>query len=304
MRVMVEQLEQVDVRPLSAGDVPAVLDLVCRQEFAEGQPPGALRQVLEAPWMADRPHSGFVLEAGGRIVGCFGLVFSTRVVDGRPVRFANATTWFVERPFRRHARRLLEACLALEGCAITALSASAHVCEVFEAKGFEVVSRRRLFYGPPSSPLAWVRRRVLDDPRAIAGLLGEEHRRILEDHLPYGLGHFLVREGERYCYLVAKRRMEKGWFLPSRAPPRLRLHAYPVSDVFFVSDPSMAVRQWAHLRSHMMLRQRTVGVTVEESFLGGLAPRARSTPHHLHVFPPGTPPRSIDALYSELVFLN
>lgn len=301
---MEEQPEPVEVRPLEAADVPAVLALVCRQEFAEGQPQGALRRVFEAAWAPDRPHSGFVLRSAGRIVGCFGLIFSARVVDGRRVRFANATTWFVEPPFRRHARRLLAACQAIDDCTLTALSASPHVSDVIEAAGFEVVSRRRLFYGPPLWPLDWVRRRVLDDPHAIAGLLDEEHRRILEDHLPYGLGHFLVREGERYAYVVAKRRWEKGWFLPRLAPRTLRLRSYPVSDLFFVSDPSLAIRQWGHLQSHMMIRQRTVGVAVEESFLGGLAPKARSTPHHVHAYHRNCSLRSIDALYSELVFLS
>ena len=199
---------------------------------------------------------------------------------------------------------MLKAAFALPDQVLVALSASEHVAHILEASGFRVVSERRLFLGLP--PLRELARGadILEDAREIEGVLTDEHRRILRDHLPLGCRHWVVREGSRYCYLVTKRRREKGWFLPRVLRARLRGRRFPVTDVFFASDPAIAMRHWGRLWWRMVRRDRTVGVTAEESFLGGLARPTASLPHHVHVHPADTPTHWVDALYSELLFLE
>ncbi len=295
----------VAVRPLRREDVPQVVDLVSAQEFAQGQPREAFFRIFDYPWTPDRPHSGFVLTAGGKIVGAAGTIFSTRTIDGREHRFVNTSTFFVAPEYRRYSLLVMKAVLGLQDHALVTLTASPEMSQLLEKIGFEVVSRRRLFFGPLSRPLAGLLRggQILDAEREIAGALLPEHLRIHRDHQGLGCGHYVVKDGDRYCYLVTKRRREKGWFLPRFLPSRLRRRRWPVSDVLFVSDPEIAMRHWLPLRWRVARREGTVGVAVEESFLGAFAPKATFTPHHVHVYRRRTDPRSIDALYSELVLL-
>jgi GNAT superfamily N-acetyltransferase len=297
--------QAVSVRPVRPADVEAIVDLVQGKEFTLGQPRDALRLVFDHPWSPDRPHAGFVMTAGDRIVGVYGVIFSTRLVDGRAHRFANHTTWYVEPEYRRHGRLLLQAAMSLEDCTMVVLTASPRTAQTLERAGWEVVSARKLFFGPLARPLTALARggEILDSAPRIASVLAGEHRRILDDHLPFACSHYLVKERDRYCYVVTKRRWEKGWFLPRIAPGPLRARRYPVSDVLYVSDPDVAMRHWLPLRWRMARRERTVGVTVEESFLGGLAPAAASLPHRIHVYGRRTDPRTIDGLYSEFVLL-
>lgn len=304
--MMISTTEPASVRPLRPDDVNAVVDLVGEQEFARGQSRDALRLLFDYPWSPDKPNTGYVLTVGDTIVGAAGLVYSTRTIDGCEHRFANTTTWYVAPEYRRYSHLMMKTALSLEDYTLVSLSAAPHVAQTLEKAGFEVLSRRRLFFGPFAGPLTALARdgQILDAEPEVARVLSDEHRRILEDHLPFGCRHYVVKERDRYCYLVTRRRWEKGWFLPRVAPDRLRERRYPVSDVLFVSDAAVALRHWLPLRWRMMRRERSVGVTAEESFLGDLAPAAVSTPHRIHVLRRRTPPRSIDALYSERVLLT
>lgn len=293
----------VRVRLLLREDVPAVLDLVTRQEFARGLAPAALRRVFDYPWTPERPHGGFVLVADERIVGCTGVIFSRRVIEGREHGFANTTTAFVEPEYRGYSLLLMKAVMELQDWTLVTLTASPEVARVLERIGFEVVSRRRLAWSPFALPFSGGGVTILDQPSEIEPLLDDAQRRVLRDHLPW-CGHYLVNEGARRCYVVTRRRHEKGWFLPRIFPRRLRARYWAVSDLLHVSDPAVAVRHWAALRRRIGWRERSLAITAEESFLGGLAPDARSTPHHVHAYRRRTDPRTIDGLYSELVLLE
>jgi hypothetical protein len=295
--------EPVRVRPLLPGDVDAVVSMVCAQEFTEGFARETIRRSFDYPWTPERPHSGFVLQAGDRIVGCLGVIFSSRLRAGREERYGNTTTWYVEPSHRRYGLQLLTAAMQLEGVTLLTLSASEVAAAVLERLGFQVVSRRALFFGPLSGPFAAsLRTRIRTSPAELEERLPPEHLRILRDHRPFACGHYLVEEGGRSCYVVTARWREKGWFLPAAAPARLRLHQWRVSRVLYVSDPELARRHWLALRWRMMIRERSVGVVVPEALLGPNPPEARATPRRFHAYRRGGAPAPADALYSELVF--
>jgi hypothetical protein len=294
----------VRVRPFVLEDLEAVLDLVCAQEFTRGQSRAALRRVFDHPW-GEKESMGYVLAAGDRVVGCLGVTFIRRLSEGRERRYGSATTWYVDPAYRRHSRILLKAVLATPDTTLVALSASDHVARILEATGFEAMSRRRLFFH--AWPLAGLLRRgpaIVNAPEEVLAALSPAHARIHRDHLLVGCRTHLLREDGRTCFLVTRRRMEKGWFLPPILPGRLRRRRWPVSDVFHVSDPALAVRHWAALRRRICRQDRSLGLVVEEAFLDGYAPATAAAPHRLYAYPHGTPRRDVDALYSELVLLD
>jgi hypothetical protein len=299
---------QAQVRPLRRDDVAEVVDLVRRQAFAHEHPPEVLGRLFDYAWSTGGADTSFVLTSDDRIVGCLLGISSERVFEGQAYRVCQSSTWYVEPEFRGVSLQLLAAQMALKEYTITNLTASPEVGRMLERIGFEVVSRNRLFFGPLAGParraLSPGGARILDTPREIEGVVAAEHRTILSDHLPHGCGHYVVRRGEAYCYVVTKRRPLKGeWFLPRWLPAGLRWRTYPMSDLMFLSDPEIALDHWGRLRRHIQRRERTIGLTVEESFLGPGAPRATRIPHPLYVFRRRTPVRSIDTLYSEFVLL-
>jgi predicted RNA binding protein YcfA (HicA-like mRNA interferase family) len=295
----------VRVRPLGPQDVGAVVDLVHKADFAHDRPPDVLRRLFDYPWARDQPNRGFVLTAGDQIVGCVGAIYSIRHIDGQEHHFCNTSTWYVEPDYRRYSLLLLTALMGLRQHTLVTLTASPEVAQVLEKIGFEVISSHRLFFGPSPRLVTLPAHgaQILDSEPEIAMVLSDEHRRILHDHLPFGCRNYVLKERDGYSYVVTKQRWEKGWFLPRLVPKRLRQRRYPVTDVLFISDQPIATRHWRRLQRRMMRRERTLGVTVEESFLGPRPPAAIKTPHHVHVYRRRTEPRSIDALYSELVLL-
>lgn len=295
----------VRVRPLLRQDVDGVIALLRDQEFVEGNTEDALRRCFDYPWSAERPHSGFVLTEGDRIVGCAGIVFSSRRSGGVERKIASTTTWYVDPAWRRYGLQLITATMGLRDHVLVTLSASPLVAEVLEKMGFEVVGRRRLYYGPLAQPLSVARRgEILDDPAEIAGVLRGDDLRMFRDHEAFPCGHYVVRDGDRYSWIVTARRWEKGWFLPRPLVGLLGARRWPVTDVLHVSDPELAFRRWLPLRWRMMLRERTVGVTVQDSFVGPAAPAAASTPHRVHALRRrDADPRDLDGLYSEFVLL-
>jgi hypothetical protein len=297
---------RVQVRHLVAADYGPVVDLMRRQEFAEGLSAETLHRMFDYSWDGDRDDRGFVLDDGGRIVGFLVVAYSRRRVDGRDVGFCNMGSWYVEPPYRASSLALLRSLLALDDLTIWNLTANSTVRAIMEKHGFEVISRERFFCGPGAalargaSPAC----KVLDDPKVIEAIVSEEHRRILRDHLPYGCGHYALAEDGDYCFVVTKRRPLSGqWFLPRWLPRRVVLRNYPVSDLLHVSEPGLAQKHWARLQRRVMRRERTVGLTAEGSFLGFEPPRAVRIPHEVHVYRRRTDVRAIDALYTEIIFL-
>lgn len=297
----------VQIRPLGKADIEQVIRLIGAQEFAQEHPHDVLRRLFDHPWAPDESDFGLVLTAGDKIVGALVAIYSRRTIDGQLHRFCNLGSWYIDPDYRRHSIPMLRTFMAREEYTLTSFSPAPHVCKLGEKLGWRPLGRNRLFWRRRFTSAFQIKRRVevLSSPQAIEGLLTEEDRQILREHLPYACGHYLLTAKDRYCYIVTKRRPIKGQlFLPRWFPSRLRRRRFPVTDLISISNPALALRHWDSLLHQITRCESTIGLTVEESFLGpAVPPGAHKIPHDYYVYRLRTDPRHVNTLYTELVLL-
>lgn len=304
---MVVDRPKIELRPLRAGDVAEVIDLVRRDEFAENHSAETLRALFDYRWAGAADDRGLVLTAGGRVVGCLVILPSTRRVAGETTQIANTSTWYVVPEFRGHSLLLLVAAMKAKDVTLTTLSSSPDVGRVLEKLGYARVGDHRLLYpiSPRLLPALRSGARIVQGADAVFPLLDPDHQRILDDHRPYPCRHYAIVAPAGTAYVVTKLRWVKGhYFLPASLPGRFTRRYYRVSELLYVSDPTLALAHWDALRARVFLHDRTVGMIVQDAYLGGVEPPgARKVPRQVHAYRRGGVPGRIDALYSEFVVL-
>jgi hypothetical protein len=165
------------------------------------------RRLFFHPWNTNADLPGFVLVQHSRIVGFLGTIFSTRCINGKAEQFCNVSSWIVKPEFRREGISLLLPLLRLRSCTLTNFSPSRTACQIFERLGFRYLDfEARVFYPPPHmfrmKPVSAYS--ALTDLEAIARVIGDGDRKIMEDHKQFRCGHVLIRDhdGEKSCYCI------------------------------------------------------------------------------------------------------
>lgn len=216
------------------------------------------RRLLEHDWgAADEPH-GYVLLDDDRVVGFIGFVFSRMVIRAEPRAFCNITTWIVEPQHRKDSLRLLAPLASLKGHTITNLSPTPAVRPLFLMSGFRLLDEKGAVVLPIPGGRRAIKADVITDVPRIRHLLAPEHRRILDDHLPYGCSHVLLTAGSRYCYVLSK--SDPSW--------RVR-----VSRIHYASDRDMLFDHAAGLAWALWKHERSVATLVDSRFLRDRLPR-------------------------------
>ena len=314
-----DRTSSIVVRPAQPADVERILDLLEAQEFVKPLTREQLRALFTYPWAAAKPDHGYVVVDGERLGGFAATIYSPpRLLDGKQVVTLNAGTLFVQMRYRarrtpagviRYSEELTRIIMAL-GYPLFVFSARGPndvVPRILLSCGFEEVCSVDRFYtaGAAAGTLLRPSGSVLKTTDAIRPHLTPDQLRIMSDHQPYGCRFFLVREGDRTCFVVTKRRRYRAELIwPSIRVPRIRGRYFGVTDVLHLSDPEVAVRSWGRLVAQMSLTDRTVGVSCTESFFGGAAvPPGTAVPQRVLVSGLTTSLRSVDKLYSEQVLL-
>jgi hypothetical protein len=309
----------IHIRPAQAADVERIIDLLEAQEFIKPLTRQQLRALFTYTWAGEKPNHGLVLVDGEKLGGYSATIYSPpRLLDGAQVVMLNAGTLFVQLRYRarrtptgviRYSEEVTRAVMAL-GCPVLVFSARGPndvVPKILMSCGFEEVCSADRFYtaGATVSTLVRPAGAVLKGTDAIRPHLTPEQLRIMNDHEPYGCRFLLVREGDRTCFVVTKRRRYRGeWIWPSIGVARIRGRYFPVTDVLHLSDPEVAVRSWGRLVATACLTDGTVGVSCTESFFGGaVVPSGTALPQRVLTYGLTTSLRSVDKLYSEQVLL-
>jgi hypothetical protein len=307
------------IRQAQPADVERILDLIEHQEFIRPLTREQVRRLFTYTWADPKPDVGLILTAGDTVAGLAATVYSpTRTLDGLPTVTLNAGTLFVAMRYRarrtasgvvRYSEELARAVMR-QGFPVLVFSARGPndvVPKILLGLGFEEVCSADRFYaaGTGRGTLWRPSGAVVTALDEIRRYLTAEQRTILRDHEPYGCRFFVVREGERSCLVVTKRRRYRAeWLWPSIRIGRIRGRYFPVSDILHVSDPAVAAGSWGRLVAHVARVDRAVGVTCTESFLDGAVPRGTRIPQRLLVYGRTRSVRSIDKLYTEQVLLR
>jgi len=231
----------VVVRPAVAGDIDAVCDLL-HDNMSSRIGRERWRNLLDYPWRpADAPR-GCVAVDGERIVGFLGLVHAERTIGDELHRTCNICAWYLLKDYRGEGigRRIRDASIADSSLTYTILTATQATGQAFGAAGFGVLDGERLIMRRGSGGDI----DALDDPREIAPLLAERERKILLDHAPYNLRHYLFRSREGACYLIlqVKRKgddIDYHEVLYAGDGAFLAAHAQAIANRLLVSDRAL-----------------------------------------------------------------
>jgi predicted N-acetyltransferase YhbS len=289
-------MNKPEFRPILRADVDSVVALL-RAEFLSNLTVEHVTQLVLHDWPLERPNYGYMMVDNGRIVGCILAVYSEREIKGRAEWFCNLGTWYVEPAFRAYGIALtLEFRKQHRPTTYTALTPNPVSQASFRRFGYKTLADEYHVFMPgrraPGSRMFGAR--VIGDPDAIEPELDAVDRRILRDHRPFGLGHFLLQaRGEvGYTYVVTRRQQTR----------RLGGRAY-LSEILYASNKQLAVRYFERLKLGIMLRDRSVAVAAERRLLGDDAPTGVAIPRPRFYRSETVDASEIDNLYSEIVLL-
>ena len=158
---------KVRCRPIAEADLEKVADLL-----AQGFPSRArkywtsgLETLRSRPNPQDCPQFGYLLEAGGAVVGTILLIFSQAGSgEARRVR-CNVSSWYVDPAFRGHAAMLVSAALKLKHVTYVNISAAAHTRPILEAQGYRQYSQGQFVAFPALKAGRGVTARMFDPAR-------------------------------------------------------------------------------------------------------------------------------------------
>jgi hypothetical protein len=238
---------------------------------------------------SEAPNHGFLLRAGGAVVGAYPCIYSTRVIDGRHERFCNLSAWYVSPGYRPQSISLLRAVLAQPGFHFTDLSPSEAVQKINLRLGFRNLDTATALVPNLPWPTWPGRTRISADPAVIAATVTGQVRTFYADHAGCRWArHLVVSQGQRWCYVQ--------WRMVSRKD--LPLFAW----IQYASDPALLRQTLRPLSRHFLLRHRAPFTLAEIRVVGGrVRPSILLRSHRRRMFKSQTlTPEQIDYLYSEV----
>jgi hypothetical protein len=258
------------------------------------------RGLFTYPWFDDAEAPGVVLLDGGKVVGFLGTIYSRRCIDGKMEKFCNATSWIVEPGFRGESVKMLLPLMRMLDCTVTNFSPSATVTKIFEQLGFRYLdTHARIFFPLPQVWRLFKRSAytLVTDSAQIPALVGEQDRKLFQDHSGFKCGHIALSSGradERYCYCIYTNII------------RNKLH---FNHIQYVSDPALFREHAQRIGFELFKRTGTPFMKVDCRLLG---PQEENIPgsFRFRVTSPrmykseGLKAAQVDNLYSELVILN
>lgn len=253
------------------------------------------RHLFDYQWDTDQGHCGYALLDDGRVVGMMGMVFSDREIAGASRKFCNLHTWWVREDHRGRSLSLLRPVLKLDDYTITHFTPDDKVRAVTRRMGFnDLDSQLRILLpaGRPRVPSAYREPELLSDESAIESRLSDRDRKILLDHRPSGVGHLLISDGSRYCYLVFTHVVR---------------HRLPYCHVHYISDRAMFARHEPMIRQWLLRHHRARFVAVDHRLVQGMRFRRSFkfwAPAHALYRSTYVTPDQIDHLYSDVVLLK
>jgi hypothetical protein len=285
----------VEVRNIDRSMIPEVHGLL--RELDTKLTEDDWERAFNYTWVGENNLCGYGLFAGGKAVGFLGLIFSRRWIDNRIEAFCNMTSWFVKREYRGYTLSLIQPVLKLKDHTITDLTPSSAVFNILKRGGFReldtgfkilLLSPHRRARAAAEDPAS-----VIQDERLIEEQLNDSDRKLFEDHRPYKCGHLLVRDGQRYCYLVY-----------TRVASRMYSYGY----IHYVSDLDVFTKYSRAIRSAIAASCESWIVVVDLRMVRSVRlPSSLDSPFRSpKLYKPASSlqPAQIDNLYTELTLLH
>lgn len=281
------------IETVGAGDFEAVYPLL--RTFQTNNPQitrERWQRLFAYTWPIAEPARAFVLRDSGRCVGIVCTLFSDRVIAGRPERWCNVNSWYVEPAYRAQSLELMAAALSAPCDTMTALTPMRAHLPFYAQMGLQPLETSlRILLPNPTLPLT-SGFRATRDPQRIGDLLDGPERTAFLQHREQLCQHLLIYGKSARCYIAFTR-------TPGRRVTFSHLHHIGHLDLFLTALNLVKLELYR--------ANRTLFTMIEERFLRG-HPIAGSRPAALkapRLFRSARlRPEQIDNLYSEMTVLG
>ena len=254
------------------------------------------RTVFDYQFEHDQDHCGYAMLDDGQLVGMLGMIFSERFIAGQWKKFCNLHTWWVREDHRGRSLALLRPLTRLRDYTITHFTPCDTVRAVTKRLGFTTLNSQLKVLLPS---LGFSRRYaadesvLCDDPQEIEECLEPHDQRIFRDHQPYRCGYLLVRDRDRYCYLLYTHVVR---------------HRLPYCHIHYISDKAIFVDKNRMIRAALLRTHPTARFVAVDARVAGRARLPFSfnfwAPAHAVYKSADVRPEQVDNLYSDVVFLK
>lgn len=186
-------------------DYPQILPLLEKFETA-----GALKEkfplLFQYHWPCSIDFCGVMIEDEGKVIAYLGLVFSDRLIQGKPEIFANLTTLIIDSDYRgqKLTHRIVQYLQSLGDFSLTAITPIPSLYSMYKSNGFrDLLDHRVIFWKSPflvRNPACVLH----SDPKEIAQNLTGESLRIFNDHQAFHCDLLLFKKGNESAMVVLK----------------------------------------------------------------------------------------------------
>jgi hypothetical protein len=221
-------------------------------------------------------------------------MYSDRVVGDRVARFCNGFGWCVRPEHRRYSVALLRPLGTRPGLTFTNLTQRSDLIPLFLKMGYELADERKYVSYPRVGALlarGADRVRLIPTEEVTESLLGRDAYRVHQDHIGRTVRRMVFEAGGEACLVVTKRVYEAG----------MRLGR---SELFYASDKAFLERHFEQVKLGILRQDKTAGLHADARLLGFVPKGASWIPGTALFKSPSVSAEHIDALYSELVFLE
>lgn len=195
----------LEFKKVFPSDYPQVLPLLEKFETA-----GALKEkfplLFQFHWPCTIDFCGVMIVDEGKVIAYLGLVFSDRIIQGKPEIFANLTTLIIDSDYRgqKLTHRIVQYLQSLGNFSLTAITPIPSLYSMYKSNGFrDLLDHRVIFWKSPflGKNSAFT---LLSDKKEIAKNLTGESLRIFNDHQAFHCDLLLFKKGNQTAFLVLK----------------------------------------------------------------------------------------------------
>jgi hypothetical protein len=279
------------VRAVTKDDFDQVYPLLQRIPAPIAIPRETWRKLFETHWDKQAGPLGYALVDEQKIVGYLGLITVGRDFRGKRFEVTDMSSWTVDPGYGGYALKILCPFIQDHNKALISFAPSKTSDAIFRRFGFQELNAN--LYVIPFWNGAFRRDHEIEfDMEGQRALLSKEDWQIYTDHYKFSSAHFVIKHGQSYCYVVARRVLKK------------RL---PFLHIHYVSDKKRFARTIRQFTGTLCRRFRVWGLVGFQNYLGDQA-----VPGSLKMEMSSKPlfrganlkPEDIDSLYSEYFLLD
>ncbi|MFN8285113.1 MAG: GNAT family N-acetyltransferase [Chitinophagales bacterium] len=310
----------MEVKKVYPPDFDKVYELLKRFENTSLQIED-FKKLFTVYWPCSVNHCGFMIEDKGKVIAYLGVLFSDRVIDGKPYVFGNLTTMIIDPAFRgqKLTHRLVQHLRDSGEYVLTAITPIPALYNMYKQSGFRDLNDfRKILWRLGTYTKAG---NYTEEPGAITAALTGEDARIYGQHAQFGGIHALFKSGGEYAHLIFKKRTShRRKFLDlrllnyaDRALRALGLKGFlyqpmEIYELLYSSNWPLTAEHLKPIMQSFLSLHQCAGVGVPVWFWDKFSPKWFPASAYYHsrqmVYANNLPDEVIDVLYSEIFVLD